>query len=70
MKAYDFDAVAFDCGVYCTGCLPDGVTTNDEAVHPVFADSEWDYYPVCDACGCEHDYVNLTGEGEGGSDAG
>lgn len=59
MKAYDFDAVTYDASVYCTECLPDGVSVDDEEVHPIFADSEWDSYPVCDACGTEHDYVSL-----------
>jgi len=63
MKSYDYYAVAYDASVYCVKCLPEGVTVNSEDVYPVFADSEWDYYPVCDVCGTVHDYVNLIEEG-------
>ena len=63
MNACDFDAVVYDGAVYCTGCLPEGVTEDSEEVHPAFADSEWDHYPVCDACGERHTYVNLTADG-------
>lgn len=63
MKSYDYEACAYDGAVYCNGCLPDGITTESEEVTPVFADSEWDGYPVCDACGEKHEYVNLTREG-------
>ena len=64
MKAYDFEAVTYDGAVYCTGCLPDGVDADSEGVYPIFADSEWDSYPVCDACGAEHDYMSLTSDGQ------
>lgn len=57
MKAYDYEAMVHDDDVYCIGCLPAGVSM-DEA-HPIFADSEWDIYPICSECGYEHDYVNL-----------
>jgi hypothetical protein len=63
MHAYDFEACVFDGEIYCNECLPDGVDTDCEDVHPVFADSEWDYYPTCCACGETHDYVSLTTEG-------
>jgi hypothetical protein len=63
MKAYDFEAVTYDADVYCVGCLPDGVSVDDEEVGPIFADSEWDHYPVCVHCGTVHDYVSLTAEG-------
>jgi len=59
MKAYDFDAVTYDASVYCVECLPDGITVDSEDVSPIFADSEWDYAPVCDACGAVHDYVTV-----------
>jgi len=49
VKAYDFDAVAYDGEVYCNGCLPDGVTLKNDGVSPTFAISEWDRYPVCGA---------------------
>jgi len=64
MKAFDYDAVTYDCAVYCVGCLPAGVNVNSDEVHPVFADSEWDTAPVCDACGEVHDYVTLLGKVE------
>lgn len=63
MKSYYFEAVTWNGAVYCVDCLPDGVNVPDEDVHPVFADSEWDCYPTCDACHAEHDYVNLTSDG-------
>ena len=64
MKSFDYYAVAFDGAVYCTECLPAGITEDREEVSPVFADSEWDYYPTCDKCGCKHDYVSLTEYGQ------
>ncbi len=63
MNACDFNAYTHDGAVYCVGCLPDGVDPNGEEVSPIFGDAEWDYYPTCDACGYEHDYVSLTTEG-------
>lgn len=57
MKSYDYYAVTYGASVYCVGCLPSDVKAEDESVHPVFADSEWDSYPTCDSCGREHDYV-------------
>lgn len=57
MKAWDYDAVTYDGDVYCVGCLPDGVTEEDEEVCPIFASDEWDSTPVCCVCGEEHDYV-------------
>jgi len=44
--------------------LPDGVNVDDEEVQPIFADSEEDYYPCCNECGEEHNYVGLTTEGQ------
>lgn len=59
MKSFDYEAVTYDGAVYCVECLPDGVTMNSDEVSPIFADSEWDSAPVCDACGAEHDYVTV-----------
>lgn len=67
MKSFDFDAVVYDGAVYCVECLPqapDGyehqqVTVDSEEVSPIFADSEWDTAPVCDACGTVHDYMTI-----------
>ena len=59
MKSYEYDAVVIDSEVYCLDCIPRGYFIFDERLHPIFADSEWDYIPVCCVCGCEHDYVNV-----------
>ena len=60
MKAFDFEAVGYDGEVYCSGCLPKGIDPEGDEVHPVFAGSEWDYYPSCAECGIVHEYVGLT----------
>jgi hypothetical protein len=59
MKSYDYNAYTCDGAVYCITCLPP--EAHDDDIHPIFADSEWDYVPVCDACGMEHDYVTILG---------
>ncbi len=59
MKSYDYYGYTFEADAYCLGCLP--VSFNEEGVMPIFADSEWDYYPVCSICGKELDYVQLIG---------
>ena len=61
MKSYDFGAVAYDGAVYCCECAPD---VDECELSPVFADGEWDSYPVCDSCGAVHYYVSLTTEGQ------
>lgn len=58
MKSYEYNAVCYDGACYCIDCIPKGVQLSD--CFPVFADSEWDSYPVCDVCFAEHDYVSLT----------
>lgn len=64
MKAYDYEAVAIDGAVYCVGCVGRDTDFDDpDAFSPIFADSEWDSYPVCSACGERHTYVSLTDEG-------
>ena len=60
MKSFDFEAVVYDGAVYCVECCP--VDVEDEDVAPIFADEEWGYAPVCDACGRVHDYVTLLEE--------
>lgn len=62
MKSFHFSAVTYEGGIYCTKCLPHHANINSEEVHPIFADSEWDYIPTCDVCGHEHDYVTLLKE--------
>lgn len=59
MKAWSFDAVSYAGAVYCANeeCCP--ISLNNEEVNPIFAHEEWDYYPTCDACGYEHDYITL-----------
>lgn len=59
MKSYDFNAVVYDGMIFCNECLPDGIDLNSDDVCPIFADSEWDYAPVCENCGREHDYMTL-----------
>ena len=67
LHATDFRAVVVGCDVLCLDCFRQtGIDPEDPAsppVYPVFANSEWDYFPVCDACGEVHDYVKLTGDG-------
>ena len=60
MNSAHFDAVTYDGSVYCCKCLESAT----EGVYPIFADSEWDSYPVCDICGQVHDYVKLTEYGQ------
>ena len=62
MKSYDYDAVVVDDEIYCVGCKPKNVRIDDPMLSPIFADSEWDYTPVCCVCGTEHDYVNVIGD--------
>lgn len=56
MKSFEYEAVAVGCNIYCIGCIPLGIA--DDPL-PIFADSEWDSYPVCDRCGTVHEYVTL-----------
>ncbi len=51
IKCYDVVGYAGDGSVYCTDCAGDGA--------PIFAGSEWDYAPACDACGELLDVVVL-----------
>ena len=60
MKSYDYEAVTYDHEVFCLDCLEEkGVSFEDSEVLPIFADSEWTFYPICSVCGREHDYVSL-----------
>ena len=63
MKSFDFEAVVYDGEVYCIECLPEGINPEANEVRPVFAGSEWDYYPSCAECGTVHEYVSLTDYG-------
>jgi hypothetical protein len=62
MKSFDFEAVAYDGEVFCVDCLPDDVDGGSEGVMPIFADSEWDYAPVCCICGEKHEYMTILSE--------
>lgn len=66
MKAWNYEGYTTqNGGVICTNCT--GKLSEDEeekkGFHPIFANSEWDYYPTCDMCNRQLDYVNLTSEG-------
>ena len=63
MKSYDFYAVIYDGEVYCNICLSYDIGIHHNDVTPIFADSEWESYPVCVECGQEHDYVILLPKG-------
>lgn len=62
MKAYEYEAVIFNDEIFCLECLP--VETSENNYCPIFADSEWNTYPICSECGTEHDYVNLISDKE------
>jgi hypothetical protein len=63
MKAYDYFAVVYGGEVFCTECVPQGVNPSGDDCYPIFADSEWSYYPECVVCGREHDYITLIERG-------
>jgi hypothetical protein len=58
MNAYDYDAVVYKDEVYCVECLPKNLKKGEE-VFPIFADSEWDYPPVCTICKTAHTYMTI-----------
>jgi len=58
MKSDFYAAYVFEGRTYCTDCLPPG---SEPEATPIFADAEFDSYPVCDVCGEQHDYVRLIG---------
>src|SRR5262245_32656591 len=50
-----------DGAVYCgVSCLPGETCPGDEGVKPIFASSEFDSYPVCEACHGTIDEVSLV----------
>jgi len=66
MKSYDFEGYTTKDGdVICTDCTGQLHPRQEEELgyHPIFADSEWDYYPTCGICGAQLDYVSLTSVG-------
>lgn len=78
MKSFDYEAVTFDGAVYCVGKCFDAMaagfrehqrpTLESDEVSAIFADSEWDSYPVCDICHAAHEYVCLTVDGQARTD--
>jgi len=52
MKNWEYDAVIVDGSIYCVECAPCKGT-------PIFAGDEWDYAPVCEACGFAHTYMSI-----------
>ena len=62
MKSYTIVGYTTEDGmIFCFDCHNwHGVGQSD---HPVFADSEWDYYPTCERCGVSIDDVCLTDDG-------
>lgn len=57
MNAFDYDAVVYDGDAYCLSCLPE--TVSEDEYEPIFADSEWQEYPVCCECQEIHFYVKI-----------
>lgn len=60
MKCYDVLGYTYDADIWCEDCLP--VDPEDDDTYPIFADSEWDYQPCCNACGMELEGVTVLGE--------
>jgi hypothetical protein len=60
MKTYEIVGYCLDGESYCTGCLS---APDTKKADPIFAGSEWDYYPTCGVCGGIIDEVGLTTEG-------
>jgi len=67
MKSWHYEGYTTrDGGVICCDCAGDLTESQEqerEFFLPIFADSEWDYYPACDVCQQELDYVSLTRDG-------
>jgi len=67
MKSCDYHGYTTrESGVVCTDCTGKLSETEEAELGylPIFAGSEWDYYPACDICGRVLDYVRLTTVGE------
>jgi len=62
MNSCEYSAVAYEHEIYCIDCLPDGIENPNRVIDPIFANTEWDVYPICCICGREHDYVVLLEE--------
>lgn len=61
MKSYDVVGWVLDGEAYCPAHKPADLP--DEQAYPIFADSEWDYYPVCGECRERIEDVSLTSDG-------
>jgi len=61
-KAYEIVGYTEDGAFYCVNCY-DIEDIDDAEVGFVFASSEFDSYPTCDACGCRCENVQLTLDG-------
>lgn len=49
---------------YCSyDCLPDKIIPGSDEVSAVFANDEWDSYPICDSCNETCEDVGLTPDG-------
>jgi hypothetical protein len=59
---YSFDVVGYvDCDcIVCPNCATPEEMEDPNGLPVIFADSEWDSYPVCDRCGSEITDVCLT----------
>ena len=66
MNSCDIVGYVLDGEFQCVDCCS-GVDVED--CSPVFADSEWDSWPVCAVCGMECTDVNLTQDGQDYYDA-
>jgi hypothetical protein len=66
MKSYDFYAYTTTDGTVictdCTGQLKERYEI-EKGLIPIFADSEWDYFPECDLCHQKLTYMRLTKDG-------
>jgi hypothetical protein len=65
MKSLEYYAVIYKnhrdvSDIYCVACLPSRADLDDDdRVSRIYADQEWDYYPICCQCGEIHKYVQL-----------
>lgn len=63
MKCYEIVGyVNGDC-IICPNCATEEDMDEKNGLPVIFADSEWDFYPICDSCGTEITDVCLTETG-------
>lgn len=60
MKGYNVVGYAYNGDIYCPDC---GSEFSEEEKTPIFADTEFDFIPVCAECGTELEDYSLTREG-------